>query len=82
MINFDSLYPKRDELSATLLDENLDFVLGCETHLDSNISDPEFHSKIIDCNPLFIELVLKNILGSGNQAWPCPSVLSPAAPAG
>ena len=42
MINFDSLYPKRDELSATLLDENLDFVLGCETHLDSNISDPEF----------------------------------------
>ena len=42
MINFDSLYPKRDELSTTLLDENLDFVLGCETHLDSNISDPEF----------------------------------------
>ena len=41
IINFDSLPAKKDELGAILQDENLDIVLGCETHLSENILNSE-----------------------------------------
>ena len=42
IINFDSIYPKKDELQTILIDENLDFIFGTETHLSEEILDSEF----------------------------------------
>ena len=43
VINFDSLYAKRNVLSASVLDDDPDMIIGCETPLDSNI----FYSEIL-----------------------------------
>ena len=41
VINFDSIYAKRNVLSASVLDDDPDIIIGCETHLDNSIFDSE-----------------------------------------
>ena len=42
IINFDSILAKRSALEATLENENIDVILGCESKLSSDIIDSEF----------------------------------------
>ena len=42
VINFDSIFAKRNTLGAMLSNENLDVIIGCESKLDSSIFDNEF----------------------------------------
>ena len=42
IINFDSILAKRSALEATLENENIDVILGCESKLSSDILDSEF----------------------------------------
>ena len=41
-INFGSIWSKKDELAATLDENNLDIVIGTETHLTPSIQSGEF----------------------------------------
>ena len=42
IINFDSIFAKRNALKATLENENNDVIMGCETKLSPDILDSEF----------------------------------------
>ena len=41
-INFQSIWGKKEELELAVLENNIDVVIGCETHLDPSIHDSEF----------------------------------------
>ena len=49
VINFDSIFAKRNTLKATLENENLDAIMGCETKLNSTILDSEFLPEGYNC---------------------------------
>ena len=49
IINFDSIFAKRNALNATLENENLDVIIGCETKLNSDILDSEFLPENYKC---------------------------------
>ena len=41
-INFQSVWGKKEELELALVENNIDVVIGCKTHLDLCIHDSEF----------------------------------------
>ena len=41
-INFQSVWGKKEELELALVENNIDVVIGCKTHLDPCIHDSEF----------------------------------------
>ena len=41
-ISFQSVWGKKEELELALVENNIDVVIGCETHLDPRIHDSEF----------------------------------------
>ena len=41
-VNFQSIWGKKEELELALVENNIDIVIGCETHLDPSINDTEF----------------------------------------
>ena len=41
-INFQSVWGKKEELELALVENNIDVVIVCETHLDPCIHDSEF----------------------------------------
>ena len=49
IINFQSIRNKKEELELMLLDNNIDVVLGSETHLTADISDNEFLHPLYTC---------------------------------
>ena len=49
VVNFQSIRNKKDELTSILLDNNIDAVLGSETHLTSSITDSEIMHPMYKC---------------------------------
>ena len=41
VVNFDSMYAKKDILASNLHNENIDIIIGAETHLDGNLLNSE-----------------------------------------
>ena len=41
-INFQSVWGKKEELELALIENNIDVVIGCGTHLDPCVQDSEF----------------------------------------
>ena len=48
-MNFQSIWGKKEQLEQELLDNNIDIVIGSETHLDASIKDAEFLPPTYKC---------------------------------
>ena len=59
-VNFQSTYNKKDELSSFLIENDVDLVLGSETHLLPSINNAEI---LPQCTPL-VELI-EQMVGVG-----------------
>ena len=51
IINFQSLWGKKEELEMTLSNNDIDVVIGSESHLDSSIGDSEINPTILHLLP-------------------------------